>query len=322
MVNVVVGNDSYENLDVVIVTGTCRAGKTLLSQIIGTMKNVEWIEEPWTIMQLPIVEKMGIINREFAKSLIRANLKELFNDNILLRNGNFRPKDLSNIWNIKEASEIFDRLNNIQTRDEVKNHIIDNKSVFLVTLPEVLPCIDLFYEALPNLKVIHVVRNGLKVAENVKEKAWFSKGNLLNPTNNQIFKKYKRSEFTEIFFIPWWIESGYEEKFINYGDFEKGLYYWYRILNFNKFSYKEKKFENYKVVRYEDLVSEPIETIDELKLFLGVEETYRTKDRLARINENEIEIKSVNRLDDIDELVLENIRKTMSRYGYDLNKKT
>lgn len=319
MVNVVVGNDSYENLEVVLVTGTCRSGKTLLSQIMGTMKNVEWIEEPWTIMQLPIIEKMGIINREFAKSLIRANLKELFNDNILLRNGNFRPKDLSNIWNIKEADEIFNRLNNIQTRDEVKKHMMDNKSVFLLTLPEVLPCIDLFYEALPNLKVIHVVRNGLKVAEMVKEKAWFSKESLLNPRNNQIFKKYKRTEFRESFFIPWWVESGYEEKFMNYGYFEKGLYYWYRILNFNKFSDKEKEFKNYKVVRYEDLVSEPIKKIDELRGFLGVEETYKTKDRLARINKNEIEIKSENTIDNIDELVLEKIKKSMSRYGYDLN---
>lgn len=319
MFELIFGNDDYEDFNIVIVTGTCRAGKTLLSQILATMEHVEWIEEPWMPMQIPVMEHLKLIDRKTAISLIRANFKELFNDSILLRNGNFRPNDLSSIWNVKGASEIFHRLNNICSRQEVKEYARENKSIFLLDLPEILPFIDLFYEAFPKLRVINVVRNGLAVAKHIEAKKWFSIDQLLYPTNNQVFQKYRSLENEKEFFLPWWVDKGSEEKFISYGEYSKGLYYWYRILNFNNFSFKEDKYQNYSVIRYEDIVSEAQKTVESLENLLKKKRTDRTYALISKIHKREIISRlSCEEIDKIEKELLKNIIRTMKSYGYKL----
>lgn len=314
----VLGNNIDDKIRVVVVTGACRSGKTTLSKILGSMRNIEWIEEPYGLLQLPILEHFNFIDRKMAVSFIRATVKELFNDNILLRNGNFRSNDLSSIWNIKKSSDIFSRLNDIKTRDDVRNYINKNNSIILIDLPEIHPFIDILYESFSNIKIIHVVRNGLNVAKQVESKQWFIEEELLSPKNNSLFYKYKENVLNKEYFLPWWVKEKEMNNFINYSEFSKGLYYWFRMMSYNDFYKKEKSLPNYKIIRYEDLVLKPTSIIEELAEFLDVEKTNITNELLNEIHKDELQVSIYNNVEDIGKDIIMQIEDIMENYGYKL----
>lgn len=68
------------------------------------------------------------------KRVFPAIYKEQINGHVLLRNANCRPNDLSSIWNYKEDTEIFGCLVNVNTKDQAKEYIINEKKVFLFML--------------------------------------------------------------------------------------------------------------------------------------------------------------------------------------------
>lgn len=105
------------------VTGVCRSGKTTLSRLLGSLQNMEWIEEPYELSMLLWSMECGNWHGDFEweRQVFTGICKELVNETVLLRRGNFRPNDLSTLWNYKEGKEIFDRLVNLNTREEVEN---------------------------------------------------------------------------------------------------------------------------------------------------------------------------------------------------------
>lgn len=313
-----IGNNKDDEIKVIVITGACRSGKTTLSRLLGSMENIEWIEEPWSLLQLPLLEHFSMIDEQIAINFIKSNVKELFNDNILLRNGNFRPGDLSSIWNIKKTSNIFNRLNNIKTRDDVRNYVNKNNNILLIDIPEVQPFIEILYKCFSNIKIIHVVRNGLSVANEIKSKGWFSKANILNPQNNLLYYKYNKEIIDKEYFIPWWVEKDNINSFLNYNEFSKGLYYWFRMLSYNDFYKKEKKFSNYKIIKHEDMLINPIDILNELVDFLDAKKTTIT-DKLVNEIYNDKRNQKINYIiDDIEQDTLLNIKDVMQNYGYKL----
>ena len=65
---------------IAIITGVCRSGKTLIGQILGSMNNVEYIDEPWFPIVVSLMQHYGSIEPEVAVDMFRAFTKELFND--------------------------------------------------------------------------------------------------------------------------------------------------------------------------------------------------------------------------------------------------
>ena len=270
---------NHMDFRVAIITGVCRSGKTLVGQLLGSMRNVEHIDEPWLPMMLPVMQGKGLIDREVARTLLQSFTEELFHDMILLRNTNFRPKDLSSIWARKGAPEIFSRLVNLHSRDDVKRYVRDNNSVLLYNLAEVMPYLSFLIEAFPRCKIIHVVRNGLDVALSIADKQWFSDAQLKNPRNNLLFREYRNPDSKIKYFLPWWLREGDSESFLNMGDFARGVCYWRSLLEQSQGDIKQlksKKPRIYREVKYEELVRDPAQVLDDLADFLDVAPSEQT----------------------------------------------
>lgn len=307
------GRDSAEDYKVVIVTGTSRAGKTLLARTLATFENVEWIEEPYSLLTLPVECGMGMLDKIDASRWIRAICKEMFIDCVLLRNANFRPDDQSTIWNFKDASEIFHRLKVLGSRADVARHIEEKKTVFVLGLPDIFPFLDLFQAAFPQLKVVHVIRDGRKVADAVAGKQWLSDENLKHPQRNSCF--YHTDQFPDLYF-PWWIPEEDTEKFVGYTDYERALYYWSQILLYNSFAEKEKETDNYQILKYEELVHNIEHVVCRMESYIGKKRTAKTSDWIERIDPeldqyNNANVKAVR-----DPLLLDQFKKVMSQYQY------
>jgi hypothetical protein len=268
------------NFPVVVITGICRSGKTLLGNLLATCPEVEYADEPHTAMMLPMAVETNKIEVAFAESWFRANLKELFNDLIMLRSANFRPDDLSSIWSKKTQEEISDRLININTRTQAKQLSKTNNSSLVVTLSECLPFIDFINRSLKKCKFIHVIRNGFDVAAAVTEKKWFSDEQLLHPINAQLYVHFQHGSQT--WHLPWWVDMHDYEFFLQLDIYSRGVYYWCSLMEKGLTAFQNSEGEKM-IVAYADLVARPVPEFEKVCNFLNFKNGLLTKSQLAAI---------------------------------------
>ena len=237
-----------ENLDynIIFVTGSSRVGKTLFSKSVSCCENVEWIEEPFHLSLLLKLAGLGYLDKSLFRMMFSSLLHELINDCILLRNANFRANDLSGIWNFKTPKNIFERLNNVNTRVDVLNYVEDKKPYFLIDMPDVLPFLSIATEMCNNSSVVNVVRHPCDVADSCKLKGWF-KEEYINNSANIITRCYRGHK------IPWWVKVGFEERFLTLPLWDRGLMYWEMIYGYGE--HAEGNLLRYDhIIRYEDLI--------------------------------------------------------------------
>ena len=270
-----------------IITGACRSGKTLIGRLLGSLENVEYMDEPWLPTVLPMLQGNNLIDPKISKDIFRSYIEEFMNDVILLRQANFRPQDQSSIWDRKDISEIFDRLVKLHSRDDVRKYIKRANPTLLLNLPEIMPFLPFLTETFPGCKVIHIVRNGLDVALEVRKKKWFTNKLLKQPFSNYyLFRKYYSKKYLGNYYMPYWIKDNEDGKFLNMTDFAKGLYYWRRIVEASGKPIKKFKtdfLDEYREVRFESIIESPTIAFDELSTFLNVSVSKKTETILSSI---------------------------------------
>lgn len=307
------------DFDIVIITGTCRSGKTLLAKLLGSMKNVDYVEEPWFPMMIPVMQGNGMLDCSNAKALMRAITKELMNDIILCRQANFRPSDSSAIWDLKPATEIFERLINLKSRRDAEKYISDKKSTLVYVLAETVPYIDFFIKTFPDCKIIHVIRNGVDVALDIADKRWYSNEELRSPKNNILYRLYSSKKYSKKYYLPWWIPENEEELFLSMSDSRKGLYYWSRLLEINIDKRKEIKIsypKQYKEIKYEDIVNTPDEVVKMMSKFIELEVTQYTELIKANLWKQEHIYEKNMDLSGISGKELISINNLLNEFGY------
>jgi hypothetical protein len=268
--------------NICIITGACRSGKTTLGNLLATASNVENFEEPWTSMTLPIAAGLGLIEKGVAMDLFSAGISELINDAILLRYANFRPGDLSSIYRKKSAEEIFDRLTNLKSREDVAQYIEKNNPLFLLNLPEISPFIDFFEGSHVEPKIIIVVRSPGAVAADLVDKNWFSDEQLKKPKNQIYYRKILHCSGE--FYLPWWVKPNQDDFFLSLSELDRGAYYWCEMVGESLCSLARfNKPENVSVVHYETIVSNPEKVFEKMASWFSFHETPLTKLAVAEI---------------------------------------
>lgn len=257
---------NQQSFPVVVITGVCRSGKTLLGNLLATCPQVEYADEPHTGMLLPMIASTGKIETEFAARWLAASFSELFNDLLLLRAANFRPRDLSSIWTKKPPKEIFDRLNNLNTRADAMKYMKENKSSLVVTLSECAPFVEFIRKALPDSKFVHVVRNGYNVARDVVAKKWFSDEQLINPVNTQLYTSIYHNGST--WYLPWWIDDEEHEYFLRLTEYDRCVYYWCVLMEKGLNAFQSDNYGEVQV-SYEEFVAKPHQELMRISEYLG-----------------------------------------------------
>ena len=276
-------------LKVVFIVGACRSGKTSIGQLVATSENTEFVDEPLLLVSLPILSKIGKIERKEAISLFRLYLEELVFDIILMRRSNFRPYDNSTVWKNTNTAEMLKRIS-LKRRVDAYNYVCDNKGfTVVISLPDNIENFNFIKEAHPDSKIIEVMRDGVNVAELIREKKWFSDSNLISPFNATITRKFINKNNT--YQLPWWIESGDESLFLSLSEYERCLYYWCQI---NKIAHPSQELPDKIFVKFEELIDETSKVRRSMFNFLGAEETNFTS-----MIESEIsEFKEISSVDD------------------------
>ncbi len=276
----------YLKFKTAIITGVGRSGKTTLGNVLATNKNAEYCEEPWILNLLPAMVKLKIIDKERGGDMFNTYLHELMNEMILLRQVNFRPNDDSSIWTKKTRAEISLRLKSLQSRADIKNFVKKNKPIFLMILRESL----LFnpaaiFDFLPDCKIIHVVRKGLDVAYDIKEKGWLSDKNLMRPPHARIY--YPLTHRGKVFYVPCWIDPKDGKKFLGYSEYERALFYWCSLMESAIESFKKFEKKNQcMTIKFEEFIKNPRKIMQKANSFLKMRPSSITEKALRKIGNN------------------------------------
>jgi hypothetical protein len=300
------GEFTYNN-PTVIITGACRSGKTTIGNILATCDEVEYADEPWFMMQISHMMANGTISTNKAKGLIPTYLSELLNDLILLRGANFRIDDLSSIWTKKRTEEILYRLTSVKSRADVQALIKENKTQLILTLSEAGPTLSNMTQHIGDVKVIHVVRNGLEVAQAIADKKWFSNENLKRPNMAMLTSKVNFKN--TLYYIPWWVKEEDVELFLTYNDLERGLFYWCSIIEYSISNFK--KVKNVFTLNFESLLINPTETSRTVMDFLGLRMSKLAELKINDIKKSKVDIRPLE--ENISSMLLENYKSLFNK---------
>ena len=103
------------------------SGKALVCNLVSSLPKVDQWVLPYHLEQIVNLNKLGILNSEISKYLLRTNYNVFFHDNLLLRNANFRKSDVSSIFKNEKYKSFIDRL------DPNENKVIKKYKCRIVT---------------------------------------------------------------------------------------------------------------------------------------------------------------------------------------------
>jgi len=302
----------------VILTGVARSGTTILGKLLASLNEIDYDYEPWFLAQVPVIERARLIDSALASELLEGNVHELFTAHLLGRGLNVRPTDDSKIWNYKTEEEIKYRWNSLKSRDDAKNYAEKNHRRFAMKMVNLQPSYPFLYRTFPKMKLIHILRNPLDVALSIQKKKWFSDHALENVESLSIRKEVtlpsgKKKK------LPWWVRPEDVEKFLGYSEFSRGLCCWRTLMEQEPASLsqaKAKANENYFEVRYEELISNPVKTLQNICQYLGASFGVQTEALLATVDREKPVGKQEYPLADADKSELERVYQLMKQKRY------
>jgi hypothetical protein len=304
---------------VVILTGACRSGKTSLGQLLATLEHTDHVEEPWLPLTLPSLVQTELVDREVARALLRAAVHELQNHTVLLRGANLRPSDDSSVWQTKSAEEIFDRLHGLRTRADVRAYNAEHRPVLVLNLAETQASARFFVEALPEARVIHVVRDGREVAHEMMKKSWYSSAELARPLNNQVYRRYVPAGGAAPVYLPWWLPEDRSEAFLAGSPWARAVMYWTWVMTSGADELDALAAERPDAllqVRYDELLARPLDIAGDLAERLGVAPGPRTRELADGLAARERLIVAVPDDETLAAEDVERFKEMRARYGF------
>lgn len=157
---------------VVLVDGTAHSGKLLLGPILSTYKGVEIHKLETVFEHIAVLYHFKKMSLDAAVTLMRNYLDESFYNSIIGRNINFRPSDMSSVFNGKNQRRYLDRLFSEEGEAAVKR-ITDEKPVCQYLTHEILGFIEPCFEAFGDkLYIVEVIRHPVNMVDRWLNRGW------------------------------------------------------------------------------------------------------------------------------------------------------
>ena len=268
-----------------IVDGNTRTGKFFLANLISGMDDYEYFQYSFTLDILPYITNIGGIREDVAISTIRAVLDQQCYDYMIGRNINTRVDDRSSVLYSHEAEKYIARSKMSLDREDFRNSISTKlKPNYLFVQHNNLANIEIMFKALSNLKIIHLIRNPIDLVY-----SWFKKdyGKIMINNNSDIFNiGIAPSICGKLGPLPWYthsIKSEYErinqiERIIISIDTLT------KMCNEAMVSLPEQHRNRIMLVKYEKVVEDTNNVIDDISKFLGCKKSKHMNEIIKRQN--------------------------------------
>ena len=210
----------------IFITGSTRSGTTMMGQLISSLLNVEYVEEPPMIRLL-----LSLINKLPKKIFKFFYEGYIFEDHMMFsipgRKINLNKFDQSSIYNSKSINDINKRLKKSYRRLEIYPKAL--KSIPALKLPEVSSSLKLFFKYYPDLRVIIMLRNPESVISSMIQKEWYTDKALYGKHGQWLFLNEKFSKNGN---TPDWLKKKEVKKFYKMTEIERAsMYYMFEYQN-------------------------------------------------------------------------------------------
>lgn len=145
--------------NLILVTGTHTSGKSMISPVLASFKNVEILRKIYTLDQIAILNNFKEIQKETSIFLAKNILDFSYYEQLIGRNMNFRFEDETGIYQSKDPEYYKKRIYKTRGPKVIKEHEKKNTHMILDTHDGLW-----FYDfwssiGIKNLKIISIFRN-------------------------------------------------------------------------------------------------------------------------------------------------------------------
>jgi len=229
-----------------IVLGCPRSGTTYLLRVLTAVPDFECVNGTLLPTAIP-----HVVNQDLDPSVYDA-LAVGFERALdaYLHSGRYHSRTAALRKWIRAPSGLGDLMNVIRGQRDLPHRLI-YKEPFLSLAPEFV------FDALPEAKVVHIVRDGRDCANSLVQTydvLTDEKLTELKATEARIGRKFDHR------YVPWWVDEGQEQTFINSSPYVRAIWMWkYMVQNCHSFFSRPEIQESDQVlqIRYEDFMHEP-----------------------------------------------------------------
>lgn len=252
----------------ILISGLPRSGSTLLGNILGSGKKVEYFFEP--PMSSPMFSVIDQLDEKTFKTFFDYYMQnELLMPSLAGRRLNFNPKDDSYIYNYKTEEEINNRLSKSWRASEIME-IIREYSIAFKT-PGISSHLLKLMGYYPEWKLVIIFRKYEDILKSILVKGWF------DDTNPNIITTYKHFGSSK---VPVSIPDSWAEEWKTLSPTERSMIYMNEQFDALKIQ------GDYIRINYENLVANPKDTINDLFSKLDVEVSSKTEELISKIYAN------------------------------------
>jgi len=251
----------------IIISGTNRSGKSLISPIVSSLKNVNHFIYNYDlerVLQLNFLKKID--NRSFFY-LFNKFASNVIYEKTIGRSINMIKDDYSSIFKYGNSIEI---LSKISQSPPTKNKLLRSvdKSYHPFFIHNALFFYNNISKVFSHLKFIHMVRDPVEVIYSWYQKKIFSKNFTTNLSIESVTYKNKNMTF------PYWIKNlKYQPK----NDMDEVFLSYQQANNKNLNSFKKyKNKKNILIVDYRNILSDPKKNISRIEKFLKTDVSKKT----------------------------------------------
>lgn len=199
---------------IVIVDGQPGCGKTMLSPIVAALERVELLTYAYEMEYICSLHQMDKIASDAAIAMMRLLTDLQMYNTMMSRETNFRPSDLSSVWNDVHPWRYIRRL--FAKGDElIPQRIKEQKPILHLTTHNLLPMAEPVFDALEDrVLLIEVVRHPLYM---VKQQALNMQHLIADVRDFTIYFEHQKQQLP---YFAW----GWQDKYIQSNDVEKAIY--------------------------------------------------------------------------------------------------
>ena len=264
----------------IFISGSTRSGTTMMGQLISSLSNVEYAEEPPMLRILfPLINNMP---DKIFKFLFEGYI---FEEHMMFtipgRKININRYDQSSIFNSKTESEIKKRLSKSYRRLEIFPMALSRIPAF--KLPEVGKHLKKFFSFYPKMKVIIMLRNPESVISSMLEREWYSDKSLRKDHGKWFFLNEQKQKNRN---TPDWLKKNEIKKFYNLSEMERCMMYY--KMEYQSLANLGSKFLNKKniiIIDYNRFVSNPQKYFNKVLKTFKLKEGDITNSLIKRVKE-------------------------------------
>ena len=254
--------------DIIMLDGLTGTGKTMFTPLLSSYKRMQNARFEYMFEYISISAKMSKIEDDATSSLLNLLTDVKYYDGMLSREVNFRPSDLSSVFNSSKAIHYLMQLF-MPDGKNIEKRLASEKQILFLATHQLIGCLDILLNAFNNrLKIIEMVRHPLYLLDH-----WESYI-MMHGKNARDFTIWIEKDGHS---LPWF-SSGFEDLYIKSKSYDRAVY---SIKSLMKDVFTIAKGNNLNkniiFVPFEKFVLSPENYLKKLESFIGSSPTRATK---------------------------------------------